>query len=531
VLIRVAKRFTTIGTVTALIFTVVSLGLLWLHGNRLVFNNDEGIILDAAARMLHGETLYRDFFGYMSPGSYWLQEAAFRLFGISLWAGRLVVILDFAVECALLFWLTARLAGKKAGFAAAVLFFAFQASSPEFLLAQHRMDSAALSLVSIALCLEGQRRRQAWYWVTAGVLIVGAAVCTPLIALLAPATLVWLLVDRPVRRFLIPYICGLCAGSAAFAAALAVDGSIWPFVNQMTWLRRNYSDVNIMPYGSIIGGYGAALGAATGIDRLARSLALFCLALPAVLPVAALVAWSLWMLLRRGEWRWAAKNAVPYLLACTVVYVGSTYPRADVAHLAFVAALPAVLTAIWIARYTPRWFTAVLLGFLAVWAVVFLAQTASTLLREVAVVTPVGNLRATPSDARAVGALLRVVRPNDALFVHPYQPLLYFLTQGRNPTRYSYLAPGMMTRNEEVAALEALENSPPKWLLYLGLSRAEFLRVFPHAAGLDPQFPLIEAWREREYIPLEPPVMVAGYRLYQRRPEWLPRREDSNTRR
>lgn len=80
----------------------------------------------------------------MSPGSYWLQEAAFRLFGISLRAGRVPVIVDFALECALLFWLTARLAGRKAGFAAVVLFFAFQAATPESLLARPRMDSAAL---------------------------------------------------------------------------------------------------------------------------------------------------------------------------------------------------------------------------------------------------------------------------------------------------------------------------------------------------------------------------------------------------
>src|ERR1019366_160035 len=271
-------------------------------------------------------------------------------------------IFDFSVECAFLFWFTARRAGKTAGFAAAVLFFAFQATAPEFLLAQHRMDSTALSLVSIALCLEGQRRRQAWYWVTAGVLTVGASVCTPSIALLAPATLGWLLADRPFRRFLIPYICGLCAGSAAFAAALVANGSILPFINHMIWLRRNYSDVNIMPYGSIIGGYGSSLGAATGMDRVVRSLALFCFALPAVLPVVALVAWSLWMLLRRVERQWAAQNGIPYLLACMVMYVGSTYPRADVAHLAFVAALPAVLTDVWIDRYAPRWLTAALLG-------------------------------------------------------------------------------------------------------------------------------------------------------------------------
>ena len=33
--------------------------------------------------------------------------------------------------------------------------------------------------------------------------------------------------------------------------------------------------------------------------------------------------------------------------------------------------------------------------------------------------------------------LLSVVRPGSGLFVYPYMPLLYFLTQAENPTRFS----------------------------------------------------------------------------------------------
>src|SRR5215471_676290 len=158
-------RLTTNGAVAAIIFVVASFGLLWLHGNRLVFSSDEGIILDAANRMLHGESLYRDFFGYMTPGSYWLQLAIFHFFGVSQWAGRIVVIFDFALQCALVFWLTSRLAGRNAGLAAAALFFSFQVPAAEFLLAQHRMDSSALSLASISFCLAGQQRGRSWCWV------------------------------------------------------------------------------------------------------------------------------------------------------------------------------------------------------------------------------------------------------------------------------------------------------------------------------------------------------------------------------
>ena len=48
----------------------------------------------------------------MSPGSYWLQALVFRLLGVSLWTGRLIVIFDFALQCALVFWLAAQLASN-----------------------------------------------------------------------------------------------------------------------------------------------------------------------------------------------------------------------------------------------------------------------------------------------------------------------------------------------------------------------------------------------------------------------------------
>ena len=41
-----------------------------------------------------------------------------------------------------------------------------------------------------------------------------------------------------------------------------------------------------------------------------------------------------------------------------VMHAVSTFPRSDVTHLAFVAVLPAALTAAWIVRYAPWWIGA-----------------------------------------------------------------------------------------------------------------------------------------------------------------------------
>lgn len=500
-----------------LIFAVVLAGLLWLHGNRLVFNGDEGLILDTANRMLHGETLYRDFFGLMSPGSYWLQLGAFHLFGVSHWAGRVPVIFDFALQCGFVFWLTARLAGRAAGLIAACLFFAFQAPPSDYLLSQHRMDSGALALASVAVCLEGHARGRVWLWAAAGVLIGAASICTPSMALLAFVTCGWLCIGRERRQFLFAWTGGLAAVLGATAIALVASGSFMLFIKQMIWLRRNYSGVNIMPYGAIIGGYHAVIGTASGVQLAVRLFAILWHALPALLPPVTLVAWGLQMLRNRQARSFALANDVPFLLAIVVALVASAFPRPDLAHLAFVAALPTALTGACIARYAPRVPAICLLAILAAWGSVSLAQVASDLRTEVAVATPVGTLYSAPANAAELNRLLREVHPNDTLYVHPYNPMLYFLSQTKNPTRYAYLFPGMMTRDDERSTLMDLKSSPPEWLLYLPVGREGFLRVFPHGVNLDYQFHSIEAFIAREYTPVEPAVVVADYRLYQRR--------------
>jgi hypothetical protein len=98
-----------------------------------------------------------------------------------------------------------------------------------------------------------------------------------------------------------------------------------------------------------------------------------------------------------------------------------------------------------------------------------------------------------------VEALLSRVRPRQSLFVYPYKPLLYFLTQTENPTRYPYLAPGMMTGEDAQAALSELEARPPEWVLYMDLDRAEFERVFPSGKLFDPHYPRIESWIQANY--------------------------------
>src|ERR1700728_4578114 len=146
---RVAPLFVFVGT---------ALVLWWAFGNRLILGtNDEGIYLDAAERILRGQKPYVDFFGYMSPGSFCIQAMAFRRLGITQAAGRAPVIFYLAVECALIYWLVERHASRAAAMVTALFFLAFQTADASMLTAQHRWDSSAFALASIALCLGSKR--------------------------------------------------------------------------------------------------------------------------------------------------------------------------------------------------------------------------------------------------------------------------------------------------------------------------------------------------------------------------------------
>src|ERR1700733_12651784 len=140
------------------VFVATALVLWWAFGNRLILGtNDEGIYLDAAERILHGQKPYVDFFGYMSPGSFWVQALAFRFLGITQAAGRAPVIFYLAIECALIYWLVQRYASRGAAIATSLFFLVFETADATMLTAQHRWDSSAFALASIALCLGSKR--------------------------------------------------------------------------------------------------------------------------------------------------------------------------------------------------------------------------------------------------------------------------------------------------------------------------------------------------------------------------------------
>ena len=481
------------------IFAGVFALLFIFHSHRFVATNDEGMILEPAQRMLSGARPYVDFFGYMSPGSYWIQAQVYRVFGVAMWTSRVVVMFDLSLECALVFWIVARVASRRAAVAAVLIFAGFQIADPSYVTSAHRWDSAALALAGVAAGLSEWK----WRWVASGALLAAATWCTPALALVGGAVVLFLAIRE--RGGLAPFAAGIATVSIPAVAALGWTGTFGAFLKQLAWLRTNYAAVNVMPYGSIIGGYRALFeGSANAAEAAVRAVLVLGVALPAILPVAAVGLFAL-----RGR-----RRDLELLTLAAVAITATVFPRADVAHLMFIEALPLVVCVAALTRFPRAGAALAMAG--VVLAGIFGMNFFTTLRGTEMVASPIGELRVASQQAPDLAGLVAKVRPRQGLFVYPYMPIVYVATQTTNPTRFSYLAPGMMTEREASEALDELRASPPEWVLYMKLSREEFLRVFPHATGLDWHFASLEEWLDANYAPVEPAVSLWGYRLCRR---------------
>ena len=498
--------------IAAAIFLAVMVLLLAMHGNRIVSTNDEGILLDAAQRVAGGERPYVDFWAYMTPGSYWLQAILFKLLGVSLLSARLIVIFDFALQCALVFWLTSRLASLRAAAFATIAFLGFQMADPSFLTAQHRWDSSTWALVGVAIAISASSRAA---WISAGAVLAVAAWCTPTVGMVLIVVAAWLALQPAKRAAVVPLLGGAAIPFTLGSALLITQGGLIPMIQQILWLRQNYM-VNAMPYGAILGGYGQLFADSDGALELAIRIVLVgCVALPAILPPLMLLGWG-WLLWRKKVSPDQRPVVVLMLLASGALILALS-PRPDVMHLAFVVALPYVLAAAAFSKLAPTGVR-VPAGMLAtVLAAIFSLNSFTTLSATSYVASPVGNLRVENKQRVGMERLLATVHPGDPLFVYPYMPMHYFLTQAHNPTEYSFFSPGMATQREALAALAELQQRPPEWILFMKISKKEFLRVVPQGGSAEWRYPELEDWLEQNYAPLQDSkVVVAGYELRRR---------------
>ena len=456
-------------TLAALLFAGAALisGITILQGIQV---NDEGLMLQAAARVAGGQVPYRDFWWFYPPGQPYLLGFLWQVFGPSLLTWRILrVLCDAAV--ATLAWALARRGGASQPVAigtwlAAALAMAYPTGPHPFPL------TLALCLGSLLLMdrrpvLAGGLAGVAALWRIEFAAYLGLGV------LLAHAI-------RPVPRRDQAEAAALFAGAALavaivlYAPVVAAAGLGDSFDLLIRYPVQDFAHYQSLPFPVSYDGVLNTSSIGGFFDDSAESLLLFYLPLVLMIGLAGAVA-ALGLRFTRERWWQVATGVFAIGMAHYLV------TRPDVFHTAPLAVMVAVLAA-WAlaergeeARGGVLKAAAVVVAAFAVGYALIegldrrwleLRADRAELRLPVADGVRVAKREREPLE-RAVNWVRAHTRPREPIYVATKRsdlvtsgaPILYVLADRPNPTRYDIAAPGVITsapvQDEIVSDLEA----------------------------------------------------------------------------
>jgi len=448
----------------------------WITGDMFKFGNDEGIYLEGGRRVALGQQPYRDFFALTGPLTFWIEGLLARWSGDALGVMRLPMVLDVAFLVWAVYWVSARYASSLFSAAMALTFLVYETQIPK-LAVNHRWDSAALGTAAVVVALEAHQRRSKGFWMAAGLLGAAAGWATPSVLIVAVPLLLW--AWSRGRRELVAFLGGGALVTAVAAAYLEWNHALIPLIRSMLWTGANYTAANRVAFGQVV----RMAGGARDVHAIPFTQDLpgaIYILLAAILPIAAMLGWCLYQ--RRSEHRVPWAEILP-LLGATAALLLSAWPRWTSDELFYTAALSAGLCAGLIYFAIPDRSRRAVGIVLLLAASAAAAQKAGAALDRYPFPTRVGVVHGTGEDREFIEALEQRVPEGDSMFAFPYLPLMYYLLNARNPTRYSYLQPGMMNADDEVRAIAELSAAPPRWVIFEEMPPAAILILWP---GSDP---------------------------------------------
>ena len=155
----------------------------------------------------------------------------------------------------------------------------------------------------------------------------------------------------------------------------------------------------------------------------------------------------------------------PYWIAGCALFA-SEMQRKDLAHVVYGSPILLVLAFHLYRRLRSRcasramqavWVCAVVLGLL---------NPLVALLANHRVVTRRGVVYDSGGEDPVLGFLMNHTRPGDSVFVYPYAPMYYFLTDTRNPTRFNFMMYGFHTSAHFHEAVESLDRSQARYVVW-----------------------------------------------------------------
>ena len=448
-----------------LLVAIVSALLCLPFVNSIWLLADEGIWLHAAQRMLDGQILYRDFFEFHPPLGFLLVTGWMDLFGSSLLAARLMIILVIALTAWLAFSCCRILSGRPA--MSALLTITWVATCQgEWTQINHHWLSSLFSILAFRAMLSAGDRHT--HPMIAGLAASAATLVTShrgaLIVLAGFASLI----GRGWRATAL-YMAGGLALLATIIVFLWTQGTLMPALDQVILFALNhYSNIQAVPFGAF------------GTLQTALAVTAFPLA-------AGLLALAFWRqgasLLRKRHFGTACYFGLAGFLGC--------FPRPDAVHIAFCAVLILPLLARLLDTVLPTKLSPLLIGMASLICLTPFFVLLSSAIRVANVdpiETPAGPVKIMRNDGTAeLLDRLETLPAGERVFFYPYDPVLPFLSGRRHPVNLDLFVPQYTTASQyHDSCLQVMQNA--EWVVFDSeISQPGFYRViFPAMSNPSP---------------------------------------------
>ena len=466
--------------ITAAVF-LLSFAYLLLFRRFTTIEPDEGIVLQGAQRILHGEVLYRDFFSFVTPGSFYLQALLFKLFGSSFLVPRTMLALVGGIFAALDYLLIRRVCSR--GIALLAVGLISLSTLPFRFLVLHNWDSSLFACLVVYCAVRSVECPRA---------IWGFA--------LASFTSLTLLFEQSKG---VGLVLGLCLG---FGAVIIVRrggpesgrvgltsiaaGLAWPFVltfaffyhqhavgamvADLKWPFQHYTAANHVPYGFAGWSDDARhLIFETGPWWL-RAMKTVVISPYFLIPILPLISVALFFYWVHRAWKGRGAKASYYVIvtgALSGLLLSIVAVRADIIHFVYLMPLYGLVLA-WIldGRDIPgRIFKAIHPVVNACLIFAFLTFSIPLFLRAVNAPVKADTRRGTitmPAPDTALEYTQAHVAPGSKILVYPYLPLYYYFTGTFSPAPLDFFQPGMNTSEQGEAILRELASGGVSAVLF-----------------------------------------------------------------
>jgi len=462
---------------------VLSLLYLCIFRHYSLIDADEGIVLQGAQRILDGQVLYRDFFSFFTPGSYYFNALLFRVFGDSFLVARTAVAFIGAAFSPITYLLTRRVCSREIGLLVTGLMTI--TALPVRFLVLHNWDSTLLACLALYCAVRWLESPHAkWAFATGSlVALTGLFEQSKGAGLLLGLGLGFLIItfgDRQRRLFaraqVVAVAIGLTWPLVVTVIFFASQHALIAMLAGWLWPLQHYSTANRVSYGYL-----------SFSDNTLHTIFFsgsWAIRLPTILAISPsfwiplLPLFGVALLPRLVADIWRGRSARPewayYVLVSSAVsglLLSVVAVRADVVHFVYLQPIFFLVLA-WILdgrgirvpfvrRLGPVAGFCVALPLLTM-AMPLLVRAAGS---HYTLVTRRGVVN-TPIKDTVVEHVQAHVAPGERILVYPYMPFFYYLTSTYSPTRFEYYQPGMHTREQSLDFLSQLKAHPVRVVLW-----------------------------------------------------------------